>query len=900
MPAQRRKRLREFAFAAAVLSAFALCCHFWALVRPYYFAVSGTDSDLQMMYFVPFLQKTVLSGHPFWSWSAGLGGDVLGGFSFYYTGSPFFWLSVLLRALHIGRWDLAGGLVWKLTLSLLKQFLSMFFLYILLRREERSHWASLVGAMCYGGTIWFFFSSLSFDFMTDAMLWLPLMLLALRYDRETGNWLPAVLCGAGAILDSFYFAYIGFIFYGVAVLVFLRPAGGTLRTRARSAARALARFLLMAAGSAGLSCVLFLPAVCALRGVDRFYGHAAVAPLFDAQTYLRLPEDLFFCGGVLGFPLVALLVFALPFRKLGSSAKRKTVLAAIFFIMYLIPEFYSLFNGFSYVVNRWLYLLVFAVAWALPDWLDENDRLRRAGVGFFAAVALFAGFCAYTLPARGISIHFHSGKYLFPALTVFAALSLLATLALAARKYANGTRLRKALAAALVVCVALSLVLDVNLYLSARSPNMSASKLSESGRANAEETAIFSALTPKTGDFYRVVFRGSRAENTPLSYGYYGTSFYSSLMDGGQFHWLRNTCDVLCDFVAPNRYENFDDRLFLESLFGVRYIVEQKADGFAPYGYKKSRVTAHYTVYEADHRAGLALWYTSAVNEKTLDRMNPAERDAAMLQTAGVESPVSGLAKGSAAPTVTAVSADFSNASGTGAVLKNGALTVKTGGVLTIPLKNACKGAGELLFTVTLRPLDGKTFSLNVNGSLVKKSAESYPYTYPLDRYTFRLDGKTAALHIRLTPGRYSFAGASVSFSSYASYSAWMKNLDACPLNHLYVNGGTVTANTVCPQKGILALSIPYSSGWHARVDGKPARLFRINGELSGLVLSKGAHSIALHYITPGFLPGLFVTIATAFLASFLFLLRKKRGKSKPPSDTLSRPASIPSEARLG
>ncbi len=83
------------------------------------------------------LFKSFLSHQPFWSWSYGLGGDVFGQFIYYYTTSPFFYLMLLLRKLQLGSWTLGNTLQWKLLFSILKQFLSMCFLYSLLKYEKR-------------------------------------------------------------------------------------------------------------------------------------------------------------------------------------------------------------------------------------------------------------------------------------------------------------------------------------------------------------------------------------------------------------------------------------------------------------------------------------------------------------------------------------------------------------------------------------------------------------------------------------------------------------------------------------------------------------------------------------------------------------------------------------------
>lgn len=60
---------------------------------------------------------------------------------------------------------------------------------------------------------------------------------------------------------------------------------------------------------------------------------------------------------------------------------------------------------------------------------------------------------------------------------------------------------------------------------------------------------------------------------------------------------------------------------------------------------------------------------------------------------------------------------------------------------------------------------------------------------------------------------------------------------------------------------GILTSSIPYSSGWQATVDGKPAKILRTNQAFVGLRLPAGSHRVKLTYHVPGLATGLRVSL---------------------------------------
>ena len=78
----------------------------------------------------------------------------------------------------------------------------------------------------------------------------------------------------------------------------------------------------------------------------------------------------------------------------------------------------------------------------------------------------------------------------------------------------------------------------------------------------------------------------------------------------------------------------------------------------------------------------------------------------------------------------------------------------------------------------------------------------------------------------------------------------------------------------------ILQLSVPYSSGWTARIDGQPAPLFACGGMYMGLELREGAHAIELSYVTPGLRAGAVLSALGLILTAAFGVLRRRRGKA--------------------
>ena len=72
-------------------------------------------------------------------------------------------------------------------------------------------------------------------------------------------------------------------------------------------------------------------------------------------------------------------------------------------------------------------------------------------------------------------------------------------------------------------------------------------------------------------------------------------------------------------------------------------------------------------------------------------------------------------------------------------------------------------------------------------------------------------------------------------------------------------------------EDGLLFLSVPYSEGWSAKVDGESAEIVPIQDALMGIRLGKGSHEISLSYTPAGFREGAMISACSAvFILLFI------------------------------
>jgi hypothetical protein len=80
---------------------------------------------------------------------------------------------------------------------------------------------------------------------------------------------------------------------------------------------------------------------------------------------------------------------------------------------------------------------------------------------------------------------------------------------------------------------------------------------------------------------------------------------------------------------------------------------------------------------------------------------------------------------------------------------------------------------------------------------------------------------------------------------------------------------------------GLLVLSELFYPGWHATVNGMPARIWKVDGALRGVVVPSGESRVSMYYSPASFMIGMAVSIA-AFVCGALLAFGLKRSRRQP------------------
>lgn len=849
-------------FVVSIFLITCLLCHYRFIWGGYYFAVPGTDSTAQMMQFVPFLENSWAAGQPFWSFSYGLGGDIFSEFSYYYSTSPVFlvqWLLKLITGTIPG--SFLAVLQWKVAVSVGKQFAAMLLMYGLLRDEGRQRYSSSIGAVCYGGALWFIKYALAFDFMTDALLWVPLTVWGIRRYQREKKPLLLVIGVALTLLNSFYFAFISAIFYVSYVLIFTESGEGAFQEKLKKYTISVVRMTPWVILGVGISCIGFLPSVHAFLNADRIASPMSTAIMPSVGFLKTLFEQLFGETSLLSIPLIALVALFLSYRKADAICRRKTWLAFTWLLFSCIPLVSSVMNGFSYASDRWYYIVIFAVAYALPDWLETAVEQKKNSGKFLLLVFLLLGLFYGTRKLRGLG-------GLLPKQILALGFSVAAIIIFALMyAYREKPIFQKFLCWSLVGCIGLSLSIQ-NIMFHSNGHLMTEQTLPMEIENSQER---YAELIPSESEFYRVVdsqigaydqenpnqVGGRRNDaNKPLNIGYYGASAYNSMLDQSIHQWLKRDYHVYHYYVAPSTYIGFDDRRFLETAWGVKY--KLVADGA---GISHSE--------ELSDNVGIDLWYDSVTTLEDWIGLSDAEKDALILQSAVVERTENAYPQTQVDQVSHLMEKGLKNAQLSDCSILGNRLTVGEKGTVAFDLTSAARNSyGEILISLSLQRLDQpnwekpsmQSYVLSVNQKSMVRFTDDYQWSYPLDTFTFRLDGNTQRVEMKLSKGIYNISDFSISYNSYEHLRQWVEQRNRYELEDLRVKGNNIEGTITNETDGILALNVPYSEGWHLTVDGEKAAILPVHRVFTGIELTPGTHKIKLIFFPPFLLPGVIVS----------------------------------------
>ena len=155
------------------------------------------------------------------------------------------------------------------------------------------------------------------------------------------------------------------------------------------------------------------------------------------------------------------------------------------------------------------------------------------------------------------------------------------------------------------------------------------------------------------------------------------------------------------------------------------------------------------------------------------------------------------------------------------------------------------------------------------------------PYYFGRKDYMVKLNHHTSKSKetVRLdfqVPGNYEYDDITLITVKKQNTFHKLENLKKHTLKNIEYRENTFKGNFQTDKDRMLCVTIPYSDGWSAKVDGQNAKIYKANGMYMGIFMTAGEHKVELNYMTPGLKMGAVVSLAGWAALAILALLRRR------------------------
>ncbi|MGN0470846.1 MAG: YfhO family protein [Acutalibacteraceae bacterium] len=362
-----------------------------------YFFFYG-DFNVQQIPFYQMIHDSVQNGNIGWSYTTDLGANIIGSYSFYNIGSPFFWLTLLFPSVAVP-YMIAPLLMLKFGCASLGA-------YTFLRRYVKNQDYAVIGGLLYAFS-GFGIYNIFFNHFHEAMITFPFLLAAVDefiYEKRKGAVALAVF--AASLVNYYFFA-------GQAVFVFIywciRMVTGSFRMNIKE----FIRFAFEVIIGFLCSAVILIPSILSVlqnSRVNNFPNGWGALLYSNEQRYLHIFLSFFFppdmpayanftpdsnakWSSVAGWLPLFSMVGVLSFYKLKTHKWLRVFIPTLFLMAFvpILNSMFQLFNATYYA--RWFYMLTLMLALATVICLDHEETdfkpaLRATFIITFAITAL--------------------------------------------------------------------------------------------------------------------------------------------------------------------------------------------------------------------------------------------------------------------------------------------------------------------------------------------------------------------------------------------------------------------------------------------------------------------------------------------------------------------------------
>ena len=821
--------------------------------------------------------RNLLAGHPklvMWDMSLGYGADILSTLNYYAIGDP---LNLLYGFVSPKNTETMYDFM-----ILLRMYLAGITFIMYARKMKKRSYGTVIGALVYVFSGFCFRLGLRHPFFINPMIYFPLLCLGIEkiYQRERPYVFIFAVCVSA--MSNYYFLYMLTIF--AVIYAWIRFYKYTEENKMKNFCLTILKFGMYYTLGIAMAAVILLPSVIGFLGNGR-YGNGVdwkSLIVYPGKYYLLFIENFIGYGNMgsntnAGYlPIVGIVVlFTLFSQRMKHKKYRAAFIASI--IALILPIFGYAFNGFSYANNRWAFALSFIVALLTAEMYPRLFVMsKRQQIGIGAGIIIYTVFCII-VNASGEEILKNKG--------IMAACGLIAVfyiLLLIFQRLGYDTQKR-----IVRVSMAILLLISVGVHGYYRfDPKGYAytQEFMDQGQAYRTLKEDNIRMLSKVNDpsVYRVHAEGYRYKN-------YGLINHLNTISGYYSITAKCVTDTIKGYDTlgmqyADKYKGVDQRLGLLSLAGVKYItvahnsqVEKDVSsmGDVPYGVEKLRKKGNITLYKNKYALPFAYAYDSYMTEQQYEQLNGIGKEQAMLaqiilnqHPADKEIQHNEQRNGPDIQTISLPETRISSPKG------------KKYADITVPVekdketylyfKNLVyhgKKNGDDKFILTGRKgTKGILVTQNDVQQKIHIQSTFNPYYFGRKDYIVKINHQTSKAKEKvrlnfLSPGEYEFDDISLITVPKKDVLARLKERKENSMKQIQYEGNHFRGVYHAKKDQILCVTIPYSKGWKATVNGNRTKIYKANGMFMGIIMKKGTQSVKLDYETPGLKIGAWISL---------------------------------------
>ena len=821
--------------------------------------------------------RNLLAGHPklvMWDMSLGYGADILSTLNYYAIGDP---LNLLYGFVSPKNTETMYDFM-----ILLRMYLAGITFIMYARKMKKRSYGTVIGALVYVFSGFCFRLGLRHPFFINPIIYFPLLCLGIEkiYQRERPYVFIFAVCVSA--MSNYYFLYMLTIF--AVIYAWIRFYKYTEENKMKNFFLTILKFGMYYTLGIAMAAVILLPSVIGFLGNGR-YGKGVdwkSLIVYPGKYYLLFIENFIGYGNMgsntnAGYlPIVGIVVlFTLFSQRMKHKKYRVAFIASI--IALILPIFGYAFNGFSYANNRWAFALSFIVALLTAEMYPRLFVMsKRQQIGIGAGIIIYTVFCII-VNASGEEILKNKG--------IMAACGLIAVfyiLLLIFQRLGYDTQKR-----IVRVSMAILLLISVGVHGYYRfDPKGYAytQEFMDQGQAYRTLKEDNIRMLSKVNDpsVYRVHAEGYRYKN-------YGLINHLNTISGYYSITAKCVTDTIKGYDTlgmqyADKYKGVDQRLGLLSLAGVKYITvahnsqvakDVSSKGDVPYGVEKQSKKGNITLYKNKYALPFAYAYDSYMTEQQYEQLNGIGKEQAMLaQIILNQHPADKEIQHNEQrndPDIQTISLPETRISSPkGKKYADITVPVEKDKETYLYFKNLVyhgKKNGDDNFILTGRKgTKGILVTQNDVQQKIHIQSTFNPYYFGRKDYIVKINHQTSKAKEKvrlnfLSPGEYEFDDISLITVPKKDVLARLKERKENSMKQIQYEGNHFRGVYHAKKDQILCVTIPYSKGWKATVNGNRTKIYKANGMFMGIIMKKGTQSVKLDYETPGLKIGAWISL---------------------------------------